>query len=215
MTAARAYKPDNGRRALMAKVHLAKKELGLDQDDFVYRKILQDVTGCASSADCTIAQLEDLVAHFRTKGFVPKTVAGGRQGAARPAGQRRADHPVAKKARALWISLHQLGVVENASEQALEAFAKRQLGVERMQWMDQGLGSKLIDALKDWAKREGWSQDLGGIEKKLQIRILKVRLAWAQANRLGEKFSAASMSDAALDEAIAAYATRIWEARRG
>ena len=213
MTAARAFTSDNGRRALLAKVHLAKKDLRLDDD--TYRDILERETGRRSSAECSVQELEHLVAHFRRQGFVPKTVAGGRQGAPRPAGQRRADHPVAKKARAMWISLHQLGVVENASEQALEAFAKRQLGVERMQWMDQGLSSKLIDALKDWAKREGWDQDLAGIEKSRQVRILKVRLAWTQARKLGETFTATHPTDAALDAAIAAYATRIWEARRG
>lgn len=213
MTAARAFTFDSGRRALLAKVHLAKKDLRLDDD--TYRDILERITGRRSSAECSVGELENLVAHFRAQGFVPKAVAGGRQGAARSTGPRRADHPVAKKARAMWISLHQLGVVENASEHALEAFAKRQLGVERMQWMDQGLGFKLVEALKAMAEREGWSQDLAGIEKKLQIRILKVRLAWAQAKRLGEKFSAASLTDAALDAAIAAYAARIWEARRG
>lgn len=213
MTAARAFKSDNGRRALLAKVHLAKKDLRLD--DETYRDILERETGRRSSAECSVQELEHLVAHFRAQGFVPKTVAGGRKGSAVQRGPRPADHPVAKKARALWISLHQLGVVENPSEQALEAFAKRQLGVERMQWMDQGLAFKLIEALKDWAKREGWDQDLAGIEKKLHIRILKIRLAWAQAKRLGEKFSAAGMSEAGVDAAIAAYAARIWEARRG
>jgi len=213
MTAARKFASDNGRRALLAKVHLAKKGLGLDDD--TYRAVLERETGRRSSADCTVQELEHLVAHFRAQGFVPKTIAGGRKDSAVQRRPRPADHPVAKKARAMWISLHQLGVVENASEQALEAFAKRQLGVERLQWMDQGFSSKLIDALKDWAKREGWDQDLRGVEKKLQVRTLKVRLAWAQASRLGEKFSAASLSDAALDAAIAAYAARIWKARRG
>lgn len=214
MTAARAVKSDNGRRALLAKVHLAKKDLRLD--DETYRDVLERITGRRSSAECSVGELETLVAHFRAQGFVPKVVGGGKSGTASvPARRRAADHPVAKKARAMWISLHQLGVVENPSEQALEAFAKRQLGVERMQWMDQSLGYKLVEALKDWAKRECWDQDLAGIEKKLHIRVLKTRLAWAQAKRLGERFSAMGMSDAALDAAIAAYAKRIWEAQRG
>lgn len=214
MTAARAIKSDNGRRALLAKVHLAKKDLRLDDD--TYRDILELITGRRSSAECSVGELETLVAHFRAQGFVPKVVGAGKSGTAPVPGRgRAADHPVAKKARAMWISLHQLGEVENPSEQALEAFAKRQLRVERMQWMDQSLGFKLIEALKDWAEREGWDQDLAGIEKKLHIRVLKTRLAWAQAKRLGERFSAMGMSDAALDAAIAAYAKRIWEAQRG
>ncbi len=213
MTAARALTSDNGRRALLAKVHLAKKDLRLDDD--TYRAILERETGRRSSADCTVEELERLVAHFRAQGFVPKAIAGGRPSSAVQRAPRRADHPVAKKARALWISLHQLGVVVNASEQALEAFAKRQLGVERMQWMDQALGFKLVEALKAMAEREGWSQDLSGVERKLHVRILKVRLAWAQAKRLGERFSAASLSDRDLDAAIVVYAARIQEVRHG
>jgi hypothetical protein len=73
-------------------------------------------------------------------------------------GQRRANHPMARKARALWISLHQLGVVKNPSEQALEGFAKRQLKCENLVWANQGHAYKLIEALKVMAKRNGWHQ---------------------------------------------------------
>ena len=214
MTAARAQ-ARHAPRPMLAKVQIARKDLGLDED--TYRAVLERLTGQRSAAGLSDRQLETVLDEFKAKGWTPKVVNG--RGSSRPAGPRPADHPVAKKARAMWISLHQLGVVENASEQALEAFAKRQLGVERMQWMDQGMGFKLIEALKMMAQRHGWNQDLAGIEKKLQIRILKVRLAWAQARVLGEKFDASSLSaegmDAGLDAAIAAYAVRIWEARRG
>ena len=209
MTAARAKAPPARSKKLIT-LQIAKRDLRLDDD--VYRDVLELKTGQRSASGLDDLKLGEVLDHFRDHlGWKPTMVKGGRNGA-RP---KRADHPVAKKARAMWISLQQLGVVENASEQALEAFAKRQLRVERMQWMDQGLGFKLIEALKDWAKREGWDQDLSGIEKKLHIRVLKTRLAWAQAKRLGERFSAMGMSDAALDAAIAAYAKRIQEARRG
>lgn len=159
MTAARATKPaDQARRTLLAKVHLAKKDLGLDDD--TYRAVLVRVTGCSSSADCTLPQLEKLIAHFRAQGFVPKVVAGGKTApsAPRPAAPRRADHPAAKKARALWLGLADLGVIQDRRESALETFAARQLGVERLQWANQGQTYKLIEALKKMAERNGWSQ---------------------------------------------------------
>ncbi|MFX8708345.1 regulatory protein GemA, partial [Acinetobacter baumannii] len=67
-------------------------------------------------------------------------------------------HPMARKARALWISLHKLGVVHNPSEQALEAFAKRQLGCEKLVWARQSDAYRLIEALKSMAERAGWRQ---------------------------------------------------------
>jgi hypothetical protein len=84
---------------------------------------------------------------------------------------------MALKARAMWISLHQLGAIDNPSEQALEAFAKRQLGVEKLQWANQQLGFKLIEALKAIAERHGWHQGaLIGLSANGVVRMLKLRL---------------------------------------
>ena len=158
------------RRSLIAKVHVAKKEMGLVDDD--YRQMLIDVTGRASSADCTVAELRDMVEAMKRKGFAPKK-----------AGPKAADSPFASKARALWISLYHLGAIENPSEQALEAFARRQLGCMKMQWANQAEGYKLVEALKAIANRHGWNQRtdfVGGIRKTMSgdaaLRVLKLRL---------------------------------------
>lgn len=172
MTAAPKFKSDNGRRAMLAKIHLAKKDLRLDDD--TYRDILERITGRRSSAECTAGELDDLVRHFRLQGFVPKVVAGGKAeptpATSRP---RQADHPAAKKARALWLSLADLGVVRERSESALEAFARRQLGVEKLQWADQGQTYKLIEALKKMAERAGWSQagTLDQVKARLAVML--------------------------------------------
>jgi phage gp16-like protein len=147
-------------RPVLAKVAIARKELGLD--DGTYRAILARLTGKESARDCTDAQLGLVLDEFKAKGWTPRVVAGGR--APRPAARARADHPAAKKARALWISLHQLGVVRDPSEAALEAFARRQLKVEALQWADRQRVYKLIEALKAMAERAGWSQDVTGID---------------------------------------------------
>lgn len=152
---------------MLGKVHIAKKQLGLDGDDYV--AVLLRVTGHASSADCSDGELVHLIGEFERLGFwsLPK----------RPgAGPRPADHPVALKARALWISLHQLGAVDDPSERALEAFARRQLKVERLQWANQAQGYKLIEALKAMAERAGWSQDLIGVPTGASVVTLRRRL---------------------------------------
>lgn len=138
------------RRAMTAKIHIAKKQLGLDEDD--YRQIILDETGRTSAGACTDAELERILKRMEARGFKPLPKAGA-TGASRPA-----QHPVARKARALWISLHHLGAVESPTEKALESFAKRQLKCERLVWANQSQGYKLIEALKAMAVRHGWPQ---------------------------------------------------------
>jgi hypothetical protein len=168
------------RRLLIAKIHVAKKEMALLDDD--YRQMLLDETGRASSADCTVPELRAMVEAMKKKGFQPKT-----------SSKRAADHPFATKARALWISLYHLGAIDNPSEQALEAFARRQLKCERMQWANQAQGYKLIEALKAIAERNGWEQRITStlgmkpVAADVALRILKVRLVERIAHLLGER----------------------------
>lgn len=180
---ARPAKFDAGnqeRRLMIAKIHVAKKEMALLDDD--YRQMLFDVTGRTSSADCTVTELRAMVEEMKKKGFQPKKAAGAAAG-----------HPFAAKARALWISLYHLGAIDNPSEQALEAFARRQLRCERMQWANQAQAYKLVEALKAIAQRNGWDQrqpgHVGqrGLRADTMLRILKVSLVERIAHLLGER----------------------------
>lgn len=162
------------RRAAVVKVQIARRDLRLDED--TYRAILSRITGRASASDCTDAQLGAVLDEFKAKGWKPKVVQGGRASASRrrPAA---ADQPVARKARALWLSLHQLGVVRDPSEAALEAFARRQLGVDRLRWAVAAEAFALIEALKAMAERAGWSQDLTDVPAARRVAVLKARHA--------------------------------------
>jgi len=176
MTAARQARFDGAsqhRRSLIAKVHIAKSQLRMVEDD--YRAIMLRVTGNSSAAQCTDAELVALLKEFEGKGFTAK---------AKKPGARPADHPVARKARALWISLHQLGAIADPSDRALEAFAQRQLGVAKLQWADQALGYKLIEALKAIGNRAGWDQDLTGVRPGAQLIVLKRNLVYALFKKL-------------------------------
>lgn len=176
------------RRAAVVKVQIARRDLGLAEDD--YRSILERLTGRTSSTACSDAELGRVLDEFKAKGWTPKVAAGGRK-ARKPESRKArpiapADHPAAKKARALWLSLWNLGEVRDPSETALEAFARRQLKVERLQWADQALVYKLIEALKAMAERAGWSQDVSGLLPGTDaIKVLKARLIRAQTSRLG------------------------------
>lgn len=136
------------RRAMLAKVHIAKKQLQLDEDD--YRQLLLDEAGVDSAGDADEAGLKAMLRRLEGLGFKPVPKKGQ---------SRQAQSPMARKARALWISLYHLGEVRNRSETALEAFAKRQLKCERMAWANQREAAKLIEALKAMAERGGWQQN--------------------------------------------------------
>lgn len=140
-------RPAQHRRGLIAKIHVAKKQLRIAEDD--YRQILLDETGRLSLTECDERGLEKVVGRLKRIGFHPAPM---------PSRKGVATHPMARKARALWISLHHLGVVKNPSEEALEAFAKRQLGCDRLVWAKQSDAFRLIEALKDMAARNGWPQ---------------------------------------------------------
>lgn len=57
----------NQRNTNLAKIHLAKQQLGLDDD--TYRSIILQTTGKDSAAKCTDRQLEKVVKTFEEKGW--------------------------------------------------------------------------------------------------------------------------------------------------
>lgn len=175
---ARAYaQPAGLSRSAIAKIKIAVKELQIADED--YRLMLHRLTGQTSSTRCTDAQLGLVLDELKLKGWRPRPTAFAKP-KARPDGRpKAADHPLARKARALWISLHQLGEIDDPSEAALEKFAHRQLGVARLQWADVSKSAPLIEALKAMAERAGWSQDLTGVPAAQHIPVLRQRLAEA------------------------------------
>lgn len=156
------------RRSMIAKVHVAKAQLRMTADD--YRQLVLRVTGHDSSAKCDQAQLAALIAEMKRLGFSDQV---------RSRGPRPADHPSARKARAMWISLGLLGAIHDPSDRALETFARRQVGCDRLQWANQGLVYKLVEALKAIAERHGWSQSIEGVKPIMVATVLKRRLCAA------------------------------------
>lgn len=58
-----------GRRRELAKIHVAKKNLGLDE--LTYRAMLQEVAGVSSSADLDAKGRKNVIAHLVARGFQP------------------------------------------------------------------------------------------------------------------------------------------------
>ena len=123
----------------LAKLHIAKKQLGLD--DELYRDTLERFTGKRSAKDMTRHEQETVLAHFRKAGFMDKT-------------PRPAD-AVTKKIIALWLSGWNLGVIQDKRTSAMEAFVKRMTGIDKAAWLRNPKdAAKVIDALKAWLARD-------------------------------------------------------------
>lgn len=139
------------RARLIRLIHIAKSQLHLDDD--VYRDILRAKSkGKASSTELTVLELEAVLEHLKRIGFKVK---GAPQKAAPRATRTRrmADDPEAKKIRALWLLLRDLGVVKNASEEALAGYVKRMTKVDDLHWIDGKQAETVIESLKKWAMR--------------------------------------------------------------
>lgn len=138
-----------------AAIHVAKKQLGLDDD--TYRAICIRVTGQNSSAAMTENQRLKLIDEFRRQGFKPVST-GGRKGT-----RKRLEGKFAAKLQALWSAGYNLGVVTNASDEALIGFVKRQTKLDHVRFLhDAADGYKAIESLKRWlsrAARVKWAKD--------------------------------------------------------
>ncbi len=130
-------------KADYAKINIACKELHLDK-----YQIIGDRYGLESSKQLNKRQLNDLYAHFRSLGWRVKRK---KKSTSSP----RYVDPVHRKVVALWISLHKAGVIRSSSDMALQAYVKRMVGVDNLQWCDGGHCRVLIESLKSWAIREG------------------------------------------------------------
>jgi len=127
------------RRGLLALVHCAKKELGLD--DVAYRDVLEAMTGHRSAANCSDGQLGLVVDRFKQRGWLPK--GGGKQ----------SKNPQARKIWAQWGDLERSGALRAPGRKSLRLFCKRLVGVEDPDWLTSAQAHTVIESLKTWQER--------------------------------------------------------------
>lgn len=149
MNAANIQTQANVRRnGLIAKIHVAKNQLAIPDDN--YRLLLEANTGKSSCSDMNIHELETIMDVFKKLGF------SGKPRPKRSGSKPMANTDHAKKIRALWLMLYHLGEISDSSEEALAAFCERTTGLANLQWLTSDHADKLIKALRGWLKRVGY-----------------------------------------------------------
>ena len=119
-------------RAELAKIHIAKKELGMSDD--AYRDLLRLHFGVESARDLSPRQVTVLLNKFRAKGWRPRRkVKSGRRGAAlkKKNFKEISSGPNARQKRyilALWNAL-------GYDVAKPDARVKRQFGIDRFEWL--------------------------------------------------------------------------------
>jgi len=143
----------------LAKIHIAKKYLHLDED--TYRCVIRDIgrVPSGSSKDLTPTGRARVLAHFRTKGWKPRRASRSKRTARKSPGMA-SDRQV-KKIKDLWISLADAGVVRAPGEDGLRAWltsATRKMhpahtGYHAVEFLPDGVAINVIEQLKKWASR--------------------------------------------------------------
>ncbi|WP_413190829.1 gp16 family protein [Psychrobacter sp. AT9] len=131
----------SNKKILMAKIHIAKKDLHLDDD--TYRDVLWRVTGKRSCKDMTIAQLQDVAKDMEASGFKPK--AAPKHGKKPSVVGKR--EPLMGKIHAM---LTDMGLHWNYAHGMADSMFK----IKRLQWLNDSQLYKLTQALSVHQKRE-------------------------------------------------------------
>lgn len=124
---------------LQAQIHIARKELGMDDD--TYRLALSNMTGKTSTKGMTLQELKTVVEGFRSRGFVPKKIG------------RRPRPP--KDRAALMDKVEALLADKGLSWNYAHSMALRMFKIKRVDWLDGDQLWRLVAALEVQKRREG------------------------------------------------------------
>lgn len=125
------------RQGLIAKIHIAKKALGMDDDG--YREFLFNQTGKRSAKDCTEIELDRCIAQMKRMGFVPQAAGKGK----RPTTARRNWSRASVMAK-ITAQLATRGLHWNYAH----GMGRRMFKKERLEWLDDEQLHKVMIALQ-------------------------------------------------------------------
>lgn len=135
------------RTKLLAKIHVAKKQLALD--DETYRDVLERVTGLRSAKELEERELVRVLDAFRQSGWVDSSKS------ANAAQTPKSTKPHVRKIWALWTAMCKSGYVDaKDTRAALRAFVENRTSVTDPEWLTPEQATTVIESLKQWQRRE-------------------------------------------------------------
>jgi phage gp16-like protein len=152
-------KRDN-RKGVLAQIHIARKELALDED--TYRQMIATVTGGKRScSDCSVSELHKIVRHLKDRGFKARPRKRVAQHPGTP--HNLNSEPMLQKIEALLAEL-------KAPWSYADAIAKRQYRIERVAWLRTVEQFRAVIAALDVELEK--RRLLEGLERQLETRDL-------------------------------------------
>ena len=124
----------------LAKIHMAKKDLAMDE--VTYRTLLRRVTGQESAAALSYTDRARVLAEFKRLGWQSPSAH---------------DRSSSKMLIAMWLVLYQQGKVRNRDTSALLAWASKttnRTDLKTLDWLTAEQVTACKNGLKQWLKRE-------------------------------------------------------------
>ncbi len=138
----------------LAKIHIAKKDLHMDDDS--YREIIRIVgkAKSGSSADLDLAGRSRVLHHFKQKGWKPRKKKSTKNLSMASQGQIDLIHHI-------WQCLGARGVVKDTSKKSLriwlmnttQRYHDKKVGFSSPEFLPKWVAVKVIEQLKNWANR--------------------------------------------------------------
>ena len=138
-----------GRNGMIAKVHIAKKDLGLDDD--TYRALLANITGKDSCSKMSMPDLEKLIKSLVNDYGWKVKIKNPKTGIERPF-KPKADERSQRFIFRLWVMLAQYNVVNDKSREACNSWMRRVHGLP-VEWCGGTELNRATEQLKAWGKR--------------------------------------------------------------
>lgn len=119
-------------------IHIAKKQLGLDDD--TYRDVLWCVCRAKSAADLDAHGRAMLLRHFRSLGWAPRS-------------KTKRNPPQVRKIWSLWYQLRDAGLIADASSKGLRSEVRKLTGVDDLRFCTAEQLAHIIECFKQWLAR--------------------------------------------------------------
>lgn len=133
------------RKQLIAQIHIAKNQLGMEEEN--YRATLQRITGKDSCSEMKTSELVDVVKEMKRLGFKPSSTA-------RSAKKHGKKPSVTKSKEALINKIEAMIADLDLSWDYVHDMANRMFAIERVQWLDEQKLYKLTQALAVYQRKQ-------------------------------------------------------------